>query len=63
MPDPSPPASPIVEAVGIALGIDRPTSVDDLATLVVGPQQAFRAQVLLLFVSHAAGLHIDYHTC
>ena len=53
---------PIVCVLAFVLGIRCPTYVDDLAALVRGPRQMFRAQILLLWLSRAAGLRVDTHT-
>ena len=57
------PYDPIIFGLGAILAIRRPTFVDDLAANVVGPVQAFRTQILLLFLGRVAGLHVDVHTC
>ena len=54
---------PIVEIVGRAAGVRRPTYVDDIVLLVRGARQAVRAFVALLVAGHAAGLLVKVHTC
>ena len=54
---------PIVEGLMVALGIPAPTYVDDLAGLILGPQQALRASFYLTFASWAAGLEVSAHHC
>ena len=54
---------PVVEGLGSALAIRRPTYVDDLAALTVGPAQTLYAMYMLIFASRAVGLEIEMHTC
>ena len=54
---------PIVAGLAAAVRIPDPTYVDDLAAFVVGPAQAVRALIFLVFASWAAGLHIAMHDC
>ena len=54
---------PIIEGVWRATGADPPTFVDDIAMLVVGPRQAFRAELFLLVAGHCAGLLTECHSC
>ena len=54
---------PIVEGLAVAMSIGVPTYVDDLAANVFGPRQAIGAELFLMAASHAAGLHMDCHTC
>ena len=54
---------PIVHGLSEAVGVPTPTYVDDLSALAVGPPQAVRVGLFLLFASHAAGLRVLAHTC
>ena len=54
---------PIVVVVALAVGMARPTYVDDLIGLANGAEQLLRAFTVLLFASHAAGLLVKVHTC
>ena len=54
---------PIVELVGNATGVRRPTYVDDMTCLTCGAGQTVRAFSTLLFAGHAAGLLVKVHRC
>ena len=54
---------PIVVALADTLAVGAPTYVDDLAALPCGAPQMIACQIMLIALSHVAGLHISLHVC
>ena len=54
---------PIIFILALALGIECPTYVDDLAGNCRGIGELFLLQILLLVVCQAAGLLAETHSC
>eukprot|EP00969_Alexandrium_andersonii_P118817 5253569-Alexandrium_andersonii.AAC.1 len=54
---------PIITAVAQGTGSSNPTFADDMSAEVQGPAQTLAVALLLVAARHAAGLHVETHTC